>query len=183
MNKIKKLIIKIISEICKFYFTYRYFGKIQFGKNIQMNWRFSFSGNGKLKISDGVSLWAHEEYNRFQTYSKNAVINIGKNSKINGALFQAKKSIIVSENCMIGSAIILDNDFHNIEKEKRFLEYEENGKSIFIGKNVWIAGQTVILKGVQIGENSVVAIRAVVSKNVEKNVVVAGNPAKMVKTL
>ena len=183
----KNIIIGLISKICIFYFTYRYVGKVQFGKNIKMNWRFSFSGKGRLFIGNNATLWAHEEYNRFQTYSENAVINIGENTKLNGCLFQAKKSIIVSKNCMIGSAILLDNDFHYVEPERRGEnpdQYEEkDAKEIYIENNVWIAGQSVILKGVRIAENSVVAIRAVVAKNVEKNIVVAGNPAREVKKI
>lgn len=179
----KSLIIKIISKICIFYFTYRYCGKIKFGKNIVMNWRFSFLGNGKLIIKDNVRLWAHEEWNRFQTYTNNAVIEIGENSKINGGLFQCRNKIKVGENCMIGSATLLDNDFHYIAPQKRFIEYIEEGVEIIIENNVWVAGQSVILKGVNIGENSVVAMRAVVAKNVEKNVVVAGNPAREVKKI
>jgi len=51
-----------------------------------------------------------------------------------------------------------------------------------IGDNVWIGMNAVILKGVTIGENSVVAAGAVVTKSVEPNAIVAGNPAQVVKT-
>jgi acetyltransferase-like isoleucine patch superfamily enzyme len=54
---------------------------------------------------------------------------------------------------------------------------------INIGENVWIAGQSAVLKGVTIGENSVVAYAAIVSSDVPANVVVAGNPARIVKRL
>ena len=50
-----------------------------------------------------------------------------------------------------------------------------------IGDNVWIGMNAVILKGVTIGENSVVAAGSVVTKSVESNAVVAGNPATVVK--
>ncbi|HID92025.1 TPA: acyltransferase [Candidatus Gracilibacteria bacterium] len=179
----KNFIIKIISKICIFYFTYRYFGKVTFGKNIRMNWKFKFSGKGKLIIKNNVCLWAHEEWNRFQTYSDEAVIEIGESSKLNGGLFQVRNKIVVGKNCIIGSAILLDNDFHYIDPKKRFSEYEEKGVEIIIGDNVWIAGQAVILKGVTIAKNSMVGMRAVVTRNVGGNRVVAGNPAKEVKKL
>jgi acetyltransferase-like isoleucine patch superfamily enzyme len=54
---------------------------------------------------------------------------------------------------------------------------------VIIEDNVWIGMNAVILKGVTIGENSVVAAGAVVSKSVPANVVVAGNPAVIVKEL
>ena len=49
--------------------------------------------------------------------------------------------------------------------------------------NVWIGMNAIILKGVTIGENSVVAAGAVVTKSVPANVVVAGNPAVVIKKL
>jgi maltose O-acetyltransferase len=54
---------------------------------------------------------------------------------------------------------------------------------IEIGENVWLAGQSAVLKGVTVGKNSVVAYRAVVTGDVPPNVVVAGNPARVVKEL
>jgi acetyltransferase-like isoleucine patch superfamily enzyme len=50
-----------------------------------------------------------------------------------------------------------------------------------IADNVWIGMNAVILKGVTVGENSVVAAGSVVTKSVEPNTVVAGNPAVVVK--
>ncbi len=179
----KNFIIKLISKICVFYFTYRYFGKVTFGKNVRMNWKFTFSGKGKLIIKNNVCLWAHEEWNRFQTYTDKAIIEIGENSKINGGLFQSRNKIGIGKNCIIGSAILLDNDFHYIDPRKRFLEYKEKGEEIVIADNVWIAGQSVILKGVHIAKNSVVGMRSVVAKNVGENIVVAGNPAREVNNI
>lgn len=54
---------------------------------------------------------------------------------------------------------------------------------IIIGDNVWIGGSAVILPGVKIGDNSVVAGGAVVTKDVPSNVVVGGNPAKIIKEI
>ena len=53
---------------------------------------------------------------------------------------------------------------------------------IIIGENVWIGSHVRICKGVTIGDNSVVAANSVVTKDVPANCIVAGNPAKIVKT-
>lgn len=52
-----------------------------------------------------------------------------------------------------------------------------------IGDNVWIGERAIILKGVLIGDNAIIAAGAVVTKNVEPNTIVAGNPAKFIKSI
>ncbi|BEC69492.1 hypothetical protein VEE57_12080 [Escherichia coli] len=59
----------------------------------------------------------------------------------------------------------------------------ELGKPVTIGNNVWIGGRAVINPGVTIGDNVVVASGAVVTKDVPDNVVVGGNPARIIKKL
>ena len=179
----KNILITLISRFCITYFTLRYRGRVIFGKNCIINWRFVFSGNGQLIIGDGCNLWAHEEWNRFQTYSKDAQISIGKNCRLNGVLLQARKKITVGKNCLLASTLVMDTDFHHVDPPKRFETKNIPTKSVTIGNNVWLAGQSVVLKGVNIGDNSVVAMRAVVSADVEQNTVVAGNPARVVKEL
>lgn len=183
MHPIKKFLAQQISFLCKGYFVLRYGKCITWGKNILINHRFKFSGQGRLEISDNVNLWAHEEPNRFQTFDKNAEISIGKNCRINGGFFQCREKIEVGDSCMIGSAHLMDTDFHHADPTKRNDTKNIPTKKIVIGKNVWIAGQSAILKGVEIGKNSVVGFRSVVAKNVPENSVVAGNPAKVIKTL
>ena len=59
----------------------------------------------------------------------------------------------------------------------------EYGKPINIGNNVWIGGRTIINLGVTIGENAVIASGTVVTKDVPANVVVGGNPARVIKEI
>lgn len=60
---------------------------------------------------------------------------------------------------------------------------KEYGKSVTIGDNVWIGGRTVINPGVTIGNNVVVASGAVVTKDIPDDVVVGGNPARIIKRI
>jgi acetyltransferase-like isoleucine patch superfamily enzyme len=92
---------------------------------------------------------------------------------------------------------IADSDFHPLDPAQRMQDalalapYLENRPQrpalrtapVRIRDNVWIGMGAVILKGVEIGENSVVAAGAIVTKSVPPNVVVAGNPAVVVKQL
>jgi maltose O-acetyltransferase len=59
----------------------------------------------------------------------------------------------------------------------------EYAKPITIGNNVWVGGSAVINPGVTIGDNAVIASGAVVTKDVPENVVVGGNPAKVIKQI
>jgi NDP-sugar pyrophosphorylase family protein len=81
---------------------------------------------------------------------------------------------------MANSVYITDSDWHGIYDRT---ERSEEVRPIHIGENAWLGDHCVILKGVTIGENSVVGANAVVSKDVPANVVVAGNPAAVVKEL
>ena len=62
------------------------------------------------------------------------------------------------------------------------LEKVSLGNSCLVGSAVWLCGQCVLLKGSSVGNNSVVGFRAVVIKSFPTNVVVAGNPARIVKS-
>ena len=78
------------------------------------------------------------------------------------------------------SAYISDADWHGIYD--RAIPVGKT-KPIILEENVWIGDRAVVGKGVTIGKNSIVAAGAVVVKDVPENVVVGGNPAKIIKEL
>ena len=60
---------------------------------------------------------------------------------------------------------------------------QEYAKPVTIGDNVWIGGSATILPGVSIGDNVTIGAGSVVTKDVESNTVVAGNPAKIIRRI
>jgi acetyltransferase-like isoleucine patch superfamily enzyme len=73
----------------------------------------------------------------------------------------------------------LDEDFHELSWEGK----RDRDKVIEIGDHVWIGSNVRVLKGVKIGKNNVVAAGSVVTKSfTEENVLIAGNPAKIIRT-
>jgi maltose O-acetyltransferase len=87
--------------------------------------------------------------------------------------------VIIGDNCLIGPNVGIYTAGHLIEPKGR----NKNGYAIpiQIGNDVWIGGSCVILAGVRIGDNSIVAAGSVVTKDIPENTIVAGNPAKKLK--
>jgi len=81
---------------------------------------------------------------------------------------------------MIGPNVTIVTVNHEINPETRINAIP---KPVKIGKNVWIGANCTILPGVTIGENSVIGAGSVVTKDVPANIVVAGNPAKLIKKI
>src|SRR5207248_10691357 len=128
----------------------------------------------------------------------NGSCSVGDFTLLNGALVMAEERIEIGSHCLISWNVwIADSDFHPLEPAQRLIDaqalapYFKDRPSrpklktapVKIADNVWIGMNATILKGVRIGENSVVAAGSVVSKSVPSNTVVAGNPAVEVRQL
>ncbi|MBB6175631.1 maltose O-acetyltransferase [Anoxybacillus tengchongensis] len=110
-------------------------------------------------------------------------IHVGENFFANfNCVFLDVCEIRIGNNCLIGPGVHIYTATHPIDPTERAsgLEY---GKPVIIGDHVWIGGRAIINPGVNIGNNVVIASGAVVTKDVPNNVVVAGNPAKIIKQL
>lgn len=123
-------------------------------------------------------------------------ICMGKYAQIgNNSHLRSVDKIVLGDYCIIANnTIICDNNNHPVNpkdrlivwatppgSEERSWKYADHAP-IIIGKNVWIGEYARICKGVTIGDGSIVAANAVVTKDVPANCIVAGNPAKIVKT-
>ncbi|WP_418969200.1 sugar O-acetyltransferase [Alloscardovia omnicolens] len=108
-------------------------------------------------------------------------IHIGKNVFINsGARFQDQGGIFIADNCQIGHNAVFATLNHGIQPDDRGTLYPA---PIILEPNVWIGSQVTITPGVTIGENSIVAAGAVVTKDVPANVIAAGVPARVIKSI
>jgi acetyltransferase-like isoleucine patch superfamily enzyme len=122
---------------------------------------------------------------------------IGDFTLLNGALIMAEERIDIGSHCLVSWNVgIADSDFHPLDPAQRLVDAQAlapyfkdrpprpklRTAPVKIADNVWIGMNAVILKGVTIGENCVVAAGSVVTKSVPPNTVVAGNPAIIVKT-
>ena len=110
-------------------------------------------------------------------------ISVGKNFYANfNNVFLDVCPIEIGDNCMFGPNVQLYTAEHPLQAAKRNSGME-SGKRIIIGNNVWIGGGAIVLPGVTLGDNVVVAAGAVVTKSFPENCVIAGNPARIIKEL
>lgn len=108
-------------------------------------------------------------------------IRLGKNIFINHACsFLDIGGITIEDDVQIGPRVNLTSENHPLEPSERKVLIH---RPILIKRNAWIGAGATILPGVTVGENAVVAAGAVVSRDVPPNTVVAGIPAKVVKTV
>ncbi|MDZ5605543.1 maltose acetyltransferase domain-containing protein [Bacillus pseudomycoides] len=90
--------------------------------------------------------------------------------------------VIIGDNCMLAPGVHIYTATHPLDWVER-ISGAEFGKSVPIGNTVWIGGRAIITPGVTLGDNAVIASGAVVTKDVPDNVVVGGNPAKVIKEI
>lgn len=136
--------------------------------------------------------------------SSKGKISIGDHTFIGNSTFISRSSIIIGNNVTIAwGSTIYDHDSHSLVYMERRKDIDDeladlkgnlnmiahknwevvNSKPIKICDDAWIGMNCIILKGVTIGEGAIVGAGSVVTKDVPAWTVVAGNPAKVVKTL
>jgi hypothetical protein len=156
-------------------------GRYRIGPGLITNGRLRLRGPGRIQVGRDVNAWARSGVNLIETFQRDAVIRVGDRVRLNGAGIQAATRVDIGDDSILGSCTILDTDHHAVRPEDRGGGRVAT-RPIVIGRNVWIGGAAV-LKGVCIGDNSVVGLGSVVTEDVPANVVVAGNPAKVVRRL
>ncbi len=121
---------------------------------------------------------------KLATYSPTARIVIGDRVGINGSAIVARSrtieigdDTIVAANCMI-----LDSDWHHLYAKSRWRgpgsDRDLGDADVRIGRNVWLGVGCLVLKGVSIGDNSVIGAGSVVTRNIPADCIAAGVPAR-----
>jgi acetyltransferase-like isoleucine patch superfamily enzyme len=146
-------------------------------------------------ITIGRDLWAVSDPRRagIALYSPvklrtmaGARISIGDRVHLNGTSITARRSVEIGSGTMIAANVaIVDSDFHaqSPPAERQFASGEKEDRPVAIGTNVWIGMGSLILKGVTIGDDSIIGAGSVVTGAVPANVLAAGNPAQVIREL
>lgn len=115
----------------------------------------------------------------YTDFGKN--ITIGKNVFINACChFQDQGGITLGDNCLVGHNVVFATLNHGFAPEER---QSMLPAPIVVGRNVWIGSNSTILQGVTIGDNSIIAAGSVVTKDVPANAIVAGVPARFIRSI
>lgn len=115
----------------------------------------------------------YTDFGQFTRFGKNVFVNFG-------CTFMDRGGITLEDGVLIGPQVKLITENHAPEPELRQFVYS---KPIVIQRKAWLGAGVTVLPNVTIGENAIVAAGAIVTKNVPANTVVAGIPAKVIKTL
>jgi acetyltransferase-like isoleucine patch superfamily enzyme len=192
-TKIKKgicnpfMVIKLYKKLLRgYYYKLKYTlfqPNVKIGKNFKVTGKFSIRGPGKIRIGDNVFADGTSHAVTPWTYNKDAVISIGNDVFLNGTRFGCQKKIEIGDNCLIADCRILDTDFHSTNPNRRNDPDAIKSDPIFIGKNVWISLDSVVLRGASIGDNSTISAKSVVTGIVPGNCIFGGNPAVLIKKL
>jgi acetyltransferase-like isoleucine patch superfamily enzyme len=152
------------------------------GARVRLRGRPSIQNHGRMIIGARVQLVSTVATLELVTM-EGGTLEVGERTLLNyGSSIAAAEHIRIGARCLIGThAIIMDNDFHRIEPERR-LEWPKS-RPIIIGDNVWVGARVIVLGGVTIGDDSCIGAGSVVVDDVPPRTLAAGVPARVIRSL
>lgn len=174
-----------------------YIYNIEYGESLVINGfvKLIISKGATVKIGDNFRLNSGKKFNpigRNQrslfVVNKNAELIIGNNVGMSSIAIVCASKIVFGDNIKIGgNTVFYDTDFHSLDYKERTSNPEQKHniktKPIIINDNVFIGGHSIILKGTEIGENSILGAGSIASGKIPSNEIWAGNPAKFIKKI
>jgi carbonic anhydrase/acetyltransferase-like protein (isoleucine patch superfamily) len=160
--------------------------RIVVGRGSIANHRLIIKGPGRVIIGAEANLFAFGAGRRTRLVVRRpgATIRIGARARLNGTELHADTSIDIGADSILGQAFVADTDAHSVRPDRRSNPAAPvRSAPVVVEANVWVARAAAILPGVRIGEGSVVGYGSVVTSDVPARVVVAGNPAHVVRHL
>jgi acetyltransferase-like isoleucine patch superfamily enzyme len=138
------------------------------------------------KVDERVEALKLDALYRYRMHGDPSRLRIHETAVVNNALFNVSGgTITVGKDAFFGHDCALLTGTHDIDKfgRDRQMGFPRSGRDIVIGDGVWLATQVLVLGPVTIGEHAVVAGGSLVREDVAPYTVVAGRPAKVVKTI
>lgn len=156
--------------------------RVVIGRYFQVVGKLDIRGPGTVIFGDRCSVYSTRLSPTTPfTHSPDAVIRFGDRVRLTGTRLGCSERIEVGDWTGLADCRIMDSDFHALEVyDQPRHQTRGTSKPVIIGRNVWVGAGAMVLKGVRVGDHSVVAAGAVVAKPVPPCAVVFGNPARVI---
>ncbi len=137
---------------------------------------------GSLIVEDRVRLVSTVAVTELVA-TEGGTLEIGEGTYINyGCSISASQLVRIGPHCTIGTYVIMmDNDFHRREPERR--NERPESRPIILEENVWLGARAIVLRGVTVGAGSVIGAGSVVTRDIPPRSVAVGLPARVIETL
>ncbi|NLI92069.1 MAG: acyltransferase [Peptococcaceae bacterium] len=164
--------------------------QVNFGNRIVFNQRTVITGRGSISIGDRTSFgyvlggYFHKGFCELQPRYEKAKIIIGNDvATNNNLLICCADEVIIEDNTLIGEGVMMiDHNAHGIHPDERRTNIGTVAP-IYVGENVWIGSRVIILPGTKIGNNSIVGAGSVIKGEFPANVMISGNPGKVIRSI
>jgi acetyltransferase-like isoleucine patch superfamily enzyme len=172
--------------------------RVNYKSNLIINGRIKIINRGLVALGDNVVINSGKNHNviggdirtNFIVH-RGAEFTVGNNSGLSNSTFVCSLGIVIESDVLVGGGCrFYDTDFHSIDYEQRTNPFKNGladndiySEKILIKRGAWIGGGSIILKGITIGEKSIVGAGSVVSKNIPDGEIWAGNPIKYIRKL
>ena len=166
---------------------------IAYGNNFLINGRLHIHGTGNIHIGNNVTINSSPDANPTSggnashlSTSDSGELIIGNHVGISNIALTAKDRITIGDYVLIGSnCMIADTDFHSLNADERMADDGRGVKTkpITIKDHAFIGARCIILKGVTIGENSIIGAGSVVTRDIPANEIWAGNPVRFIRRI
>ena len=170
----------IHARLSSLYLRLRY-PRVTFGPGFAAPWRLRIRGRGRISFGRDVRISNRSGNTALLTFGRDARIEIGDRVEIDGAGLMSASTVVVEDDVILGPCLVVDTDFHAVGRTRRQAGQSVDRRPIRVGRNAWIQGKATILKGVTVGEGTVVRWGALVAGDVAPGTVVMGNPAVVVR--
>jgi maltose O-acetyltransferase len=152
------------------------------GTRVRVRGRPAVTNRGRMVIGERVQLVSTIATLELVS-DVGGLLEIGARSLVNfGCSLVATELVRIGPRCQIGPyTMMLDNDFHRVEPERR-LERPPSAP-IVIGENVWVGAHVIVMSGVTVGDDSCIGAGSVVTADVPPRTLVAGVPARVIREL
>lgn len=154
--------------------------RFRVGRGFKAFGRLKLRGPGVVIFGNDIEIW--DEVTPW-THSPTARIVVGDNTRMAGTRMGSVCEIRIGRDCIVADARIMDTDFHSTRADRRSAAAPVREVPVKIGDNVWISSGAALLPGTRIGENSVVGFGAVCVRDYPADVVIMGNPARVVSPI